>query len=137
MGMAGIEKVLLLVVTLWAASVEWHILVQVSVSACVTPFLWLQAGHVPCCFVVLCARGDAPLAADWKRSEFHFTCTAKGVFKQCILAAGELNGVQMQHSKLEQVSSDSTIRLWFSGSRVYLLGLINSPDPVLQGIPSA
>lgn len=90
-----------------------------------------------CCSVVLDARGDAPLAADWKRGRFPFTCTTKGVFKQCILAAGELNGVQMQHSELEHVSSDPIVRLCFSGSRLYLLGLLNSPDPVPQGIPSA
>lgn len=89
------------------------------------------------CFAVLYSRGGAPLVADWKRSGSHFTCTTKGVFKQGILAAGELNGVQMQHSKLEHVSSDPRVRLCFSGSRVYLLGLPNSPDPVPQGIPSA
>lgn len=118
MGMVGMEKVPLLVVTLCTAPLEWHILVQGSVSACVTAFLWLPAGHMPCCFVVLYARGDAPLAADWKRGGSRFTCTTKGVFKQCILAAGELNGVQMQHSKLEHVSSAPTVRLCFSGSRV-------------------
>lgn len=43
----------------------------------------------------------------------------------------------MQHSELEHVSSDPTVRLCFSGSRVYLLRLFNSPDPVPQGIPHA
>lgn len=35
-GMVGMEKVLLLVVGLCTALLEWHILVQGSVSACIT-----------------------------------------------------------------------------------------------------
>lgn len=63
--------------------------------------------------------------------------TIKGVFKQCVLATGELNGVQMQHSELEHISSDPTVRLCFSENKVYLLGLLNSADPVPQGFPCA
>lgn len=85
---------------------------------------------VPCCFVLLCAREDAPLTADWEKGGFHFTCSTKGVFKQCILAAGVLSEVQMQHSEPERVSSDPTVGLCFSGSWVYLLRLLNSPNPV-------
>lgn len=42
----------------------------------------------------------------------------------------------MQHSELEHVSSDPTVRLCFHGNRVYLLGLLSSPDPVPQGFQS-
>lgn len=49
-------------VILCTAPLERHILLQESVGACVTAFLWLSAGHVPYCFVVLYIREDAPLA---------------------------------------------------------------------------
>lgn len=42
----------------------------------------------------------------------------------------------MQHSELEHISSDPTVRLFFHGKRVYLLGLLNDPDPVSQGFQS-
>lgn len=93
-------------------------------------FLWLQAGHVPCCFVVLYARGDAPLAADWKKGRSHFTCTAEEVFKQCILAAEDLNGVQMQHFKLEQPQQLAFASV---GAGCIFCGCLAVP----QGIPRA
>lgn len=94
---------------------------------CVTAFFWLSAGHVPCCFVVLYVREDAPLAL---LPALPKECSSRG-----FLAAGELNGVLWSILSLNMSPQTKQSGFASVGTGCIFLGGLTILIP--QGIPYA